>query len=92
MDNEALSFTYVGKRVPGRVAEMDIYNYKGATVYSGGASSLSVALDTVAHEIYHMHPGNQRLWKSGGFDRKISQKQAIRMGRQTLDVWKENPR
>ncbi|WP_299768163.1 RHS repeat-associated core domain-containing protein [uncultured Pseudoteredinibacter sp.] len=91
LDNPALSFKYVDRAVPGRVAEMDIYDYTGATVYRGGASSLTVALDTVAHEIYHMHPTNQRLWKGGGFGKNIAQSQAVRMGRRTVEVWKENP-
>lgn len=90
LDNKAFSFKFVDEAVPGRVAEMDIYDYTGATVYRGGAETFESALDTVAHEIYHLEPGNQALWKSGGFGKTIAQKQAIRMARDVVDIWKSN--
>ncbi|MEX2961979.1 hypothetical protein [Microbulbifer sp. TYP-18] len=84
LDNKALSFKFVDVVADDRLAEMDIYNYTGATVFRGGAETFEIALDTVAHEIFHMEPNNQALWKSGGFGRTVSQRQATRIAREPL--------
>ena len=89
LDNPALSFRFESRIVKNRVAEMDVYDYTGATVYIRGASTLEVALDTVAHEIYHMHPVNQKLWKRDAPGSQLAAEiRATRMAGKVVEIWK----
>ena len=90
LDNPAFSFRYVDEVRPDRVGEMDIYDFKGATVFRRGADTVRNALDTVAHEIRHLEPGNITHWKAGRFRRIIAQEQANRFGRQVVRIWEQN--
>ena len=92
LDNPAFSFRYVDEVRPDRVGEMDIYDFKGATVFRGGADTVRNALDTVAHEIRHLEPGNIAHLKAGRFSFRltIAQEQANRFGRQVVRIWEQN--
>ena len=87
LDNEAFSFEYVNESRPDRVAEMDIYDFTGATVFQGGADSFPGALNTVGHEIRHLEPRNIAHWKAGGFRATIAQAQATRFGNTVVTAW-----
>jgi hypothetical protein len=92
LDNEAFSFKYLDEARADRVAEMDIYDFKGATVFRGSATTVRGALNTVAHEIRHLEPKNIAHWKAEGFRQTIAQEQAARFGRQVVRTWEQNSR
>ena len=97
LDNQAFSFKYVDKLVSDRVAEMDVYDLTGAKVFRGGANTLSGALDTVAHEIYHLEPTNKSLWQKNpnnpdSITSRLAQQGAILKAAKVVRIWGKNPR
>jgi hypothetical protein len=72
-----------------RQAEMDTYDYTGATIFRDGGRTLKDALDTIGHEYFHLQKGNRDLWKSGDPGQQIqAQMQAIRNGRRVVEAWR----
>lgn len=92
LDNQAFSVRVTDIDSPYedfRQAEMDIYDYTGATIFRDGGRTLEDALETLGHEYYHLQKRNQELWKSGDPGQmRQAQMQAIRNGRRVLEAWR----
>lgn len=74
--------------VPGAVAEQDINDLTGATVFKGGAPTFLEALDTVAHEVWHLQPRNIKQWMAGGVMEVRAETHAQIKASQVVDIWK----
>jgi RHS repeat-associated protein len=78
LSNGAFNFYYVPETNSKAEAVADIYGKKGIKVYRGGAVTRRDALDTVAHEIWHLQSNNMRLWSSGtSWNQGMAQYEAV---------------
>lgn len=64
--------------------------YRGATVFRGGANTFEGALNTVAHERWHLEPGNRKLWTRGGPSGQVqAEALATQKAHSVVDQWRK---
>ena len=95
LDNPAFDVTYVDEvrtnPATGRqiLAESDIYDHTGITVYRGGATNFNVALKTLGHELYHFSGPAIRIWNSGNAGMiSALEVRADLYGQSAVDAWR----